>query len=120
MKWALVAVVALSTTAGDVLQSAAMKRHGEVKDFRPRAMARSLRILVREPRMLAAIAAYAVSFFAFLRLLSVAQISFAVPATAVSYVLETILARYLLKERVTWKRWAGALMVACGVALLSL
>ena len=120
MKWALVAVVALSTTAGDALQSTAMKRHGEVKDFRPRAVARSLGRLAREPRMLAAIAAYAISFFTFLRLLSVAQISFAVPATAVSYVLDTMLARWLLKERVTWKRWAGAAMVAGGVALLSL
>ncbi len=119
MKWALVALVALGTTAGDVLQCTAMKRHGEVKDFRPRAVARSLAWLAREPRMMAAIAAYALSFFSFLRLLSVAQISFAVPATAVSYVLETLLAHWLLKERVSWKRWAGAAMVACGVALLS-
>ena len=62
----------------------------------------------------------AVSFFAFIALLSVADLSFAVPATAVSYVLETVLAKYVLKERVTLVRWAGASLVACGVALLSL
>jgi drug/metabolite transporter (DMT)-like permease len=62
----------------------------------------------------------AVSFFAFMALLSVAELSFAVPATAASYVLETILARYILKERISRKRWAGALLVACGVALIAL
>jgi uncharacterized membrane protein len=52
-------------------------------------------------------------------LVSVADLSFAVPATAITYVLETILARYALKERVTWVRWTGAYLVACGVALLA-
>jgi uncharacterized membrane protein len=43
-----------------------------------------------------------------------------VPATAGSYVLETVLAKYVLQEPVTMERWAGASLVACGVALLSL
>ena len=47
-------------------------------------------------------------------------LSFAVPVTASSYILETILAKYLLKEHIGWKRGTGAVLVACGVALLSL
>jgi drug/metabolite transporter (DMT)-like permease len=62
----------------------------------------------------------AVSFFAFMALVSVADLSFAVPATAVSYVIETILAKTVLKEDVGWRRWAGALLVCTGVAMLSL
>ena len=62
----------------------------------------------------------AVSFFAYLGLLTIADLSFAVPATAITYVLETILAKYLLKEQVNWLRWAGASLVICGVALVSL
>jgi len=50
----------------------------------------------------------------------VAELSFAVPVTAVTYVLETVLAKYLLHERVSWVRWAGASLVLCGVALVSL
>jgi uncharacterized membrane protein len=53
-------------------------------------------------------------------LLTVADLSFAVPATAASYVLETVFARYILKEQVSGQRWAGALLVACGVALVAL
>jgi drug/metabolite transporter (DMT)-like permease len=53
-------------------------------------------------------------------LISIADLSFAVPATAGSYILETILAKYLLKEHIGWKRWSGTLLVACGVVLLAL
>jgi drug/metabolite transporter (DMT)-like permease len=120
MKWLLVAVIAAATTASDVLQSAAMKRHGEIRDFRPGALGRVLAILARNKLIIASVAAMAVSFFAFIALLSVADLSFAVPATAGSYVLETVLAKYVLEEPVTMERWAGASLVACGVALLSL
>ena len=62
----------------------------------------------------------AISFFAFMKLLSMTDLSFAVPVSAVTYVMETVLAKYLLKERVNGLRWAGAALVICGVALVSL
>jgi drug/metabolite transporter (DMT)-like permease len=34
--------------------------------------------------------------------------------------METVLAKYFLKEHVSWLRWAGAALVVCGVALISL
>jgi drug/metabolite transporter (DMT)-like permease len=119
-RWLLVAVIVAATACGQVLQAAAMRRQGEVRDFRPGAMRRLLSALARNGRIIASVAAMAVSFFAFMALLSVSDMSFAVPATAASYILETFLARYLLKEPVHWERWAGASLVACGVALLAL
>ena len=62
----------------------------------------------------------AVSFYAFLALLQVSDLSFAVPATALSLVVETILAHLILKEQVTPARWAGVVLVAIGVWLLAL
>jgi drug/metabolite transporter (DMT)-like permease len=120
MRWLLVALIAVATTASDVMQAAAMKRHGEIHDFRPGALGRVFALLARNRMILGSVAVMAVSFFAFIALLSVADLSFAVPATAASYVLETILAKYLLHEPVSLERWAGASLVACGVALLSL
>jgi drug/metabolite transporter (DMT)-like permease len=120
MNWLLVAIIVGATTVKDVLQAIAMKRHGEIHDFRPSALGRLLRLLARNRIIVASVVCSAISFFAFLRLVSTADLSFAVPATAFSYVLETILAKYVLKERVSPVRWAGALLVACGVALLSL
>jgi bacterial/archaeal transporter family protein len=120
MKWALVAVISASSAVADVLQSAGMKDHGEIQDFRPRAVAGHLARLMRNRKMLVSVASLAVSFSAFLALISVSELSFAVPATAATYVVETTLAKYLLKEHVDWRRWTGATLVAGGVALLIL
>ena len=120
MKWLLVSVIMAATTAGEVLQAVGMRRHGEIHDFRPGALGRVLALLARNRYIIVSILMMAISFFAFMALLSVAELSFAVPATAGTYVLETVLAKYLLKEKIGWGRWAGAWLVACGVALLSL
>src|SRR5689334_5763931 len=116
--WMLVSVIVAATTVGDILQSAEMKRHGQIEDFHPNGIKATIIGLVKRPYLLWAVFCMAVSFFAFMLLLSVADLSFAVPATAASYVVETILARVILKEQIGFRRWAGALLVAGGVALL--
>src|SRR5712691_8990806 len=118
MKWLLVGIIALCNTLGDVLNTAGMKRQGEIEDLRPRSVAAMVKRILRNPLVLAGLGALAVSFFALLSLLSITTVSFAVPATAVSYLLETLLAKMVLKEEVTWHRWAGAALVSFGVALL--
>jgi uncharacterized membrane protein len=120
VNWLLVAIIVVTTTVKDILQAIAMKRHGEIHDFRPGALGRLLQILARNRNIVVSVVCSGISFFAFLRLVSVADLSFAVPATAASYFFETILAKYVLKEQISPARWAGACLVACGVALLSL
>jgi drug/metabolite transporter (DMT)-like permease len=120
MTWIYIAVIVLATTVGEVMQAKGMRRHGEICDFHPTALGRAAATLARNRFVIASVAAMAISFFAYMGLLTVSDLSFAVPATAVTYVLETILAKYVLKERVTGLRWAGAALVICGVALISL
>jgi drug/metabolite transporter (DMT)-like permease len=120
MKWTLIGIIVAATTVGEVLSAMGMRRHGEIRDFRPGALGRAATLLARNRFVIGSVVAMAVSFFAYLGLLTVSELSFAVPATAVTYVLETILAKYVLKEQVNWVRWAGASLVICGVALVSL
>ena len=120
MKWLLVWIIVGATTAGNVLQAMGMRDHGEIHDFRPGALGRVVSALARSRYIVASVVAMAVSFFAFMALISIAQLSFAVPVTAASYIFDTILAKYLLKEHIGWKRWAGVALVACGVGLLSI
>ena len=120
MRWFFIAVIVASTTVGEVLQAAGMRRHGEIRDFRPGAMGSAAALLLRNRFVIGSVAAMAVSFFAYLGLLTISELSFAVPATAITYVLETVLAKYVLKEQVNWLRWVGASLVICGVALVSL
>ncbi|MCX6595784.1 MAG: EamA family transporter [Acidobacteria bacterium] len=103
MRWLLVAGVVVATVFADLLQSSAMKGEG----------------MRRRYTMLATSVIFmALSFFSFLKLLEVAEYSFAVPATAASIVIETALASVLLKEQVGFNRWAGAACVAAGVWLV--
>jgi drug/metabolite transporter (DMT)-like permease len=120
MKWLFIAIIVAATTVGEVLQAKGMRSHGEIRDFRPGAIGRAMSALTRNWAVIGGVVAMAVSFFAYIRLLSVSELSFAVPATAITYVLETVLAKYVLKEQVTRLRWAGAALVICGVALVSL
>ncbi len=105
--WLLLGVIVGSTVTADLLQSLEMKRHGEIRDFRPSRLGRLLATLARKTPLILAIAFMAVSFFAFMALVQVADLSFAVPASAASLVFETILARVVLKERVDSRRWVG-------------
>lgn len=115
--WLLVAAMVTSTVLGDVLQTMEMKKVGEVHDFRPSNL---LPELASRKYLVLAVTFMTVSFFAFVKLLTIADLSFAVPASAAAVVLETILAKLLLKEQVDIRRWAGAGLVACGVALLAM
>jgi len=120
VKWILIAIMVGATTAGEVMQAMGMRRHGEIRDFRLGAVGRALALLARNRFVIGSIICMAASFFAFMKLLATTDLSFAVPVSAVTYVLETVLAKYLLKEHVNWLRWAGASLVVCGVALVSL
>jgi drug/metabolite transporter (DMT)-like permease len=120
VKWIYIAVIVGATTIGEVMEAAGMRRHGEIRDFRPGALRQAAAMLSRNALVIGSVIAMAVSFFAYLALLTVSDLSFAVPVTAITYALETVLAKYLLKEQVNWLRWAGASLVICGVALVSL
>ena len=120
MKWIWIAIIVGATTVGEVLQAMGMRKHGEIRDFRPGALGKAMALLARNRFVIGSVLAMAVSFFAYMGLLTITELSFAVPATAVTYVLETVLAKYVLKEHVNGLRWAGASLVICGVALVSL
>jgi len=68
--------------------------------------------------LLLSIACMAISFFSFMALVRVEALSFAVPASAASFVLETLLAKVVLREHIGARRAAGALIVLCGVVLV--
>jgi len=117
MIWLLVTVMVVATALSDLLQSFEMKRAGE-QSVGARGVARLLRMIVERRYLLLSIVCLAFSFFAFMALVQAAPLSFAVPASASSFILETVLAKILLKEQVGIRRAAGSLLVLIGVVLL--
>lgn len=118
LQWRLVVLTSVCNTLGDVLNTAGMKREPEVDKLSLNSLFRMLSRIVRNPLVIGGVAALTAGFFAMVSLLSIANVSFSVPATALSYVLETLLAKYILKEDVGFRRWAAASLVAVGVVLL--
>jgi drug/metabolite transporter (DMT)-like permease len=117
MTWVLLSIMVVATALSDILQSYEMKRAGE-QSVAPRGIGRLLAMIVRRRYLLLSIVCLAFSFFAFMALVQSAPLSFAVPASAASFILETILAKVLLKERIGPRRAAGTLLVLGGVILL--
>jgi len=107
MIWFLLSIVIAATVASDLLQSYEMKRIG------------TARVNLLNPILLLSIACLAVSFFTFMALVQVAPLSFAVPASAGSFIVETVLAKLILKERIGVRRGAGSLVVLAGIVLLA-
>lgn len=118
MKWLLVSIVVCSTVLADLLQSREMKLAGE-QSVSARGLVRLLQMIGSRAWLGIAIFFMAVSFFAFMALVQREPMSFAVPASAAQVVLETVLAKFLLKEYVGARRVAGAALVLGGVVLLA-
>jgi drug/metabolite transporter (DMT)-like permease len=114
-----IGIVVIAGTAGDLAVGHTMKRLGPIDLHNPAGILRLLVRVFRVGWMWIGLGMMAISFFSLLALLSWADVSVVVPATALSYVTGAIGARFLLRERVVPLRWAGVLLVCVGVALLS-
>lgn len=117
LKWAWILFTVAMSSSGDILCARGMSEGGELNDFGPRGLMRAIRYIVTRRMVIIGAFCYAVAFFALLGLLRVEPVSVAVPATALGFVLDTLGARFLLKEHVHWKRWVGVLCVTAGVLL---
>ena len=105
-------------TGGELCVSRAMKVVGEVHDFRPAALVRFVLRAMRVGWMWIGIAMMTVAFFSLLAMLSIENVSFVVPVTALSYAAGAIGAMLFLHERISWQRWLGVLIVCVGVTLV--
>ena len=114
----LIAIIAV--TFGDIWMSQTMKGLGEIKiaslsDF----FALVARVL-SQPRFWMAISGMATFFFIWTSILSYADLTFVLPFTALTYVLNALLAPVMLHETVSPTRWLGVLLIAAGVGLVGL
>jgi drug/metabolite transporter (DMT)-like permease len=80
--------------------------------------ARLLHVIAQRRLLILGIACNAVSFFFLMALVQTEPLSFALPASSASFVLETLLAKFVLHERLGPRRTAGALAVLAGVVLV--
>lgn len=112
------AILILGSTGGEIAITHGMKSVGEPSRLRPRAVLQFLRRALRNGWFWAGVPLMALSFYALLVLLSWEPISLVIPASALSYVVGTFGAKFILGEEVSTARWAGVILVCIGVALV--
>jgi drug/metabolite transporter (DMT)-like permease len=111
-------IVVVVGTGGELCVTRAMKVVGEVHDFRPAALAKFVLRAMRVGWMWIGIAMMTLAFFSLLAMLSIENVSFVVPVTALSYAAGAIGALLFLHERISPQRWLGVLIVCIGVTLV--
>jgi drug/metabolite transporter (DMT)-like permease len=113
-------LIMVAGTAGELCMARAMKTVGEVHDFRPAALIATALRVVRLRWTWLGLGLMALGFFSFLAVMTMENVSFVVPVTALSYAVGALGGGFFLKERVTRTRWVGVLLVCLGVALMVL
>ena len=113
------AALILGSTGGEIAITHGMKSTGEPARLRPRAVLQFLGRAVRNGWFWTGVPLMALSFYALLLLLSWEPITLVIPASALSYVVGTFGAKYVLGEDVSVARWAGVVLVCLGVALVA-
>lgn len=71
-----------------------------------------------EPAVALGVILLIVSLLTRMALLSLADLSFILPVTAIGYILAALIGKYFLNEVVTPQRWLGTILIALGAALV--
>lgn len=117
---AFILVAVVGATIGDVLLSYGMRRVGEMGQTDLRSIVAYFWRAFTNPYVMAGIGGLALYFFTWLVVLSEADLSLALPLTALTFVLGAFLARWWLGETVSVARWIGTAIIAVGVVVVAL
>jgi ceramide glucosyltransferase len=113
----ILAFVVATGTGGEIGLTHAMKRIGEAHEFSPMAILRFVRRTLGETWLWISVGLMAVSFYAFLIMLSWYPVGFVVPATSLAYVAGAFGAKFFLGEHLSATRWTGIAFICLGVGL---
>jgi drug/metabolite transporter (DMT)-like permease len=113
------AIFVLSGSAGELAVTYGMKKAGAPDHLRISHVTSFLGRAFCTGWFWVGVPLMALSFYLLMVLLSWEPISLVIPASALSYVVGTLGAKYILKEDVNGVRWAGVILVCVGVAIVA-
>ena len=100
---------------GDVLLKRGMQDVGPIDLHHLQTLLAAL----ANPWILIGIVCLTCFFASYLTALSWADLTYVLPASAFGYVVTAFLSRFFLHEAVSPWRWAGVLLITCGVGLVA-
>ncbi|BCG48504.1 Permease of the drug/metabolite transporter superfamily [Citrifermentans bremense] len=120
LKTVVVMLMAVTAgTIGDLLLASGMKELGDLSTMNLRGILKVSQQALTTPKLVLGTAMLAVFFFLWLAVLSWEDLSVALPMQALNYILVAFLSQYFLHEIVSPLRWAGTVLVAVGVIMIT-
>src|SRR5271155_1131765 len=107
--------VMLTASVGDTLLSHGMAQVGPVS----LAHLGLLFSAMKNPWVIVGILCLLGFFASFLTALSWADLTFVLPSTAFGYVVVALLSKFWLHEAISTYRWAGIILIVCGVGFVA-
>ena len=117
--YTLLAPIVLFASTGNVLLGKGMKQIGEVQEWSLPALGGLFIKTFTNGWVWLGIGSLLLFLVSFMVVLSWADYSFVMPASASSYAVATLMSHWLLGELVTPQRWAGVAFICLGVALVA-
>jgi len=111
-------VVLLKRGIDQITAQEKARQGGEIK-ISAAAVLRLVRAGCFDPRVLLGVLCEAIFFAGLLVLMGHRDISFVWPLTAVSFVMTTLAAIFILKEQVSGLRWAGVVLIMLGAGFIT-
>jgi drug/metabolite transporter (DMT)-like permease len=114
-RYLILLAVMLTASVGDTLLSHGMTQVGPVSV----AHLGMLLVAIGNPWVIAGILCLLGFFASYLTALSWADLTFVLPSTAFGYVVVALLSKFWLHETVSAYRWAGIVLIVCGVGFVA-
>jgi drug/metabolite transporter (DMT)-like permease len=119
-KTAIVMLIAvIAGTIGDIFLARGMKELGDISAMNLKGILNVAVQALSSVKLILGTVMLAVFFFLWLAVLSWEDLSVALPMQALNYILVAFLSQYFLHEVVTPMRWAGTVLVAIGVVMIT-
>jgi uncharacterized membrane protein len=108
--------VVASNVLGNVSMSWGMKHQNADLGLSPLAYVR----IIFSPWVLLGTTLLILWLLSRMTLLGWADLSYVLPVTAIGYVLAAIMAKYFLGEQISYRGWAGTVLIVAGIILVGL
>jgi drug/metabolite transporter (DMT)-like permease len=105
---------------GDIFMSKGMRQNGEVHVRRIGDLPKVAGLVFSQPLVLVGVVSMAIYFGSYVAALSWIDVSVANPLTALSYLIASAYAAFVMKEKLRLKRGLGILLIVTGAILVGL
>jgi drug/metabolite transporter (DMT)-like permease len=116
--YVLIALMVCFGPTGDVLLGKGMKEVGALARWSPAVVAYFLARAISNPTVWLGIISLLLFFLSYMLVLSWADFSYVLPASAAGYAVVPLLGHFFLAEFVSPLRWTGVAFICLGVALV--